>query len=275
MKKEKSKVFNNFVIFMLTLAMLLTAVIGNVNTVSAEDYSTAITIANNTNSPIYCAVTRHNGGNHDWQEYGFTIKNNTKETLNGVTITIPTNGSITAFKSWHVSAKYSNGSIVITYTDSLAPGASYTCSGDDKFGFSGGGTLSTPSASAGADAAAASGLKYSVTGSTKDLAYENTPVGQHGSLSVANASGYSAPTIVDENGNAVLLRGASTHGIQWFPEYINKAGFQSLRDEWGINTIRMAVYPKEGGYLEGKQASMDAKIQEGVKIGRASCRERV
>lgn len=109
---------------------------------------------------------------------------------------------------------------------------------------------------------------YSVTGAVKNITYDNTPVGKHGALSVENISQYKAPTIVDKNNNPVQLRAVSTHGVQWFPQYINQSAIQSLRDEWGMNTIRLAVYPREGGYLQGNQKSMDDKIEEGVKAAK-------
>lgn len=234
----------------------------------AEDYSSVVTLANSKNSDIYVEVTRHSGGNHDWQEYGYSIKNNSSQVVSGITITIPAKGSVTSFKCWGISAKYSNGNIMISYTKALKPGESFSCTNDQKFGYSGGGLLSTPSVKVGEDAASASGLKYKVTGSVKNLNYSETPVGKHGALSVAKVENYAAPTIVDEYGNAVQLRTASTHGVQWFPTYVNKAGFQSLRDEWGMNAVRLAIYPREGGYLQGNQSLMDSKIQEGVKAAK-------
>lgn len=46
----------------------------------------------------------------------------------------------------------------------------------------------------------------------------------------------------DENGRDTQLRGLSTHGIKYFPEYINKDTFKFLRDEYKINVIRIAMY---------------------------------
>ena len=110
----------------------------------------------------------------------------------------------------------------------------------------------------------AESLRYSVTGQLKNMSFSETPVGKHGTLSVKKVSQYKAPTIVDQYGNPVLLRGASTHGVQWFPQYVNEAAFQSMRDEWGINLVRLALYAKEGGYTQGSQSIMDQKIKEGV-----------
>lgn len=90
-----------------------------------------------------------------------------------------------------------------------------------------------------------------------------TPVEQNGRLSVGDA-GYKAPTLISEKGSAVRLCGVSTHGVQWFPQYISEESFRTLRDDWGVNVVRLAVYPKEGGYLDGRQNLMDSKIEEGV-----------
>ena len=47
---------------------------------------------------------------------------------------------------------------------------------------------------------------------------------------------------MDQNGEKYQLYGMSTHGIAWFPKYINYDAFLSLRDEWNTNCIRIAMY---------------------------------
>lgn len=86
-----------------------------------------------------------------------------------------------------------------------------------------------------------------------------TPLSRHGKLSVKGSS------IVDEKGNDFRLCGISTHGIQWFPDYVNKDTFQYLRDDWGANMIRLAMYAREGGYVGGDKAGLTALIDKGVK----------
>lgn len=88
-----------------------------------------------------------------------------------------------------------------------------------------------------------------------------TPVSEHGALSVSGNS------LVDANGRAVQLKGVSTHGLAWFPEYINKEAFKSLRDDWGANAVRLALYTEEyGGYCSnGSKSQLKEKIQEGVR----------
>lgn len=55
--------------------------------------------------------------------------------------------------------------------------------------------------------------------------------------------------LTDSHGKAVQLRGISTHGLSWFPEYINEECFRQLRQEWNVNVVRLAMYTDEyGGY---------------------------
>ena len=138
------------------------------------------------------------------------------------------------------------------------------------FGFGGMGRVAAKQSSVSAAKAfqadaSGSSLNYSVKGRTTAIAKSKTPFGRHGKLSVGRAKGFKQPVILDKHKKFVQLRGVSTHGLQWFPQYVNKAAMRSLRDEWGINTVRLAVYPKEGGYLQGSQDQMDAKIKTAVK----------
>ena len=69
--------------------------------------------------------------------------------------------------------------------------------------------------------------------------------------------------IVDESGKSFKLKGVSTHGIAWFPQYVNKSAFKSFK-KWGANAVRLACYTSEGG--EMYNPSKDWKtIDKGVK----------
>ncbi len=48
--------------------------------------------------------------------------------------------------------------------------------------------------------------------------------------------------LVDASGEAVQLRGVSTHGLTWFPDYINENLFSQISDDWNCNMIRLAMY---------------------------------
>ena len=76
----------------------------------------------------------------------------------------------------------------------------------------------------------------------------------------------SGTTLTDASGNAVQLRGVSTHGLAWFPEYVNKEAFETLRDDWGANVVRLAMYTEEyGGYCNGgDKEALKQLIDDGV-----------
>ena len=74
--------------------------------------------------------------------------------------------------------------------------------------------------------------------------------------------------IVNKNGKPFVIKGVSTHGLSWYPQYVQKKSFQSLKKR-GVNTIRLAMYTEEyNGYCNsGKdnQKNLEALIDKGVK----------
>ena len=75
--------------------------------------------------------------------------------------------------------------------------------------------------------------------------------------------------LVDNTGKAVQLTGVSSHGLSWFPEYVTADSIKSLRNNWGINVIRLAMYTSDyNGYCVGGQDIQDTlkdNIDEAVK----------
>lgn len=90
-----------------------------------------------------------------------------------------------------------------------------------------------------------------------------TPVSQHGQLSVKNGQ------LVDMSGKGYQLRGMSTHGLTWFPEFVNESAFKTLRDDWNTNVVRLAMYVDEWGngqcYMGNKSGSLEL-LEKGVDI---------
>lgn len=72
--------------------------------------------------------------------------------------------------------------------------------------------------------------------------------------------------LVDGDGRPVQLKGASTHGLAWFPGYVNEACFRELRDRWQMNVVRLAMYTAEsGGYCSGgNREELKELIRSGV-----------
>ena len=92
-------------------------------------------------------------------------------------------------------------------------------------------------------------------------AVSSTPLQTNGQLKVKGTK------IVNSSGKTVILKGVSTHGINWFPQYVNKSAFKTLRDQWGVNCIRLAMYTEEyNGYCSGdNQSELKKIIDNGVK----------
>ena len=90
-----------------------------------------------------------------------------------------------------------------------------------------------------------------------------TPVAAHGQLSVKGTQ------LVDKKGKGYQLRGMSTHGITWFPDFVNENAFRTLRDDWNTNVVRMAMYVDEWGngqcYMQNKEGSTQL-LEKGVDI---------
>ena len=222
------------------------------------------------------AITRSvgSGTNDYYAEYSFSITNNSSETVRGIQILIPTSGSVDVGYVEGFSAVYDAalGGVVAYYSTEIAAGATVSSS-SNKVGFG-----KQPSISVGesnviavncAGPSTGDELNYELTG-RKDVAYADTPVGRHGKLSVQKVDSYAAPIMVDQNGVPTQLRGASTHGMHWFPQYVNQNAFQTLRDDWGINMVRLVCYPRDVGsvgYLTGGDSTkqqLDTLIQNGV-----------
>ncbi|BEL02457.1 cellulase family glycosylhydrolase [Actinoplanes sichuanensis] len=80
----------------------------------------------------------------------------------------------------------------------------------------------------------------SVTTSTPPTT--GTPVQVNGQLKVCGTK------LCNESGQAVQLKGMSTHGIQWFPNCYTDASLDVLADEWSADLFRISMYVQEQGY---------------------------
>lgn len=91
-------------------------------------------------------------------------------------------------------------------------------------------------------------------------------VSEHGWLQVRGTQ------LCGENGEAVLLHGMSSHGIQWFPQYATRQAIANTAS-YGANLYRVAMYTGEGGYLSNPAqmkktayAAMDAAIANNMYV---------
>ena len=98
----------------------------------------------------------------------------------------------------------------------------------------------------------------SVSSNPKPTSVTGTPFANHGALHVNGAYLY------DKNNKKYQLYGMSTHGINFgndFSRYVNKNAFQTLRDDWNTNCVRLVLYPRDyNGYCNGGNKSELKKI---------------
>ena len=75
--------------------------------------------------------------------------------------------------------------------------------------------------------------------------------------------------LTDEKGNPVQLRGFSTHGLAWFPQFVNAACFSELAD-WGANLTRLVLYTDENGgwCTDGDRETLRTLIDDGVSFAK-------
>jgi len=91
-------------------------------------------------------------------------------------------------------------------------------------------------------------------------------VDKHGRLRVSQGR------MVDKKGKVFQLKGVSTHGINWDvgEPFVNEKAFKTLRDKWGVNCIRVAMYTENyNGYCVTDSASQKKlldTIDNAVKI---------
>ena len=78
---------------------------------------------------------------------------------------------------------------------------------------------------------------------------------EHGQLSFVDGK------LVDHNNEPVQLRGVSTHGVAWFPEFNNANAFKSIKEAGG-NVIRVAAYTEgDNCYLSNPENTMNLVFQ--------------
>ena len=74
--------------------------------------------------------------------------------------------------------------------------------------------------------------------------------------------------LTDETGAAVQLRGIGTHGIGWYPQYINPDCFTWLKNDMNCDIVRLALYVTEnGGYCTGgDRKALDRLVRDGIRF---------
>lgn len=87
---------------------------------------------------------------------------------------------------------------------------------------------------------------------------------KHGALHVEGVQ------LADEHGEAVRLCGMSTHGLAWRREFVCEETFRELRDVWGTNCVRLALYTAEHmGYCTGgSKQELFGLVRKGIDLAK-------
>ena len=217
--------------------------------------------------------------NEYWCEYYLAVTNHSNQSIRDWQLTLSVNDISKYSKSFGCQATVKNDKLVVKGRGNgkvVAAGSTYKV--DDNFKICFGGEVSFTGAeityeygsqsTGGSEGSVGSGAtymegyqcNYTLTGQTKDLLYEDTPYGKHGALHVDGLQ------VKDKYNQPFTLRGASTHGMHWGDgeTFLNKTAFQNLRDEWGVNMVRLVSYVTQGGYTQGSKDKLDKHIQEGI-----------
>ncbi|NEW09347.1 cellulase family glycosylhydrolase [Paenibacillus sp. SYP-B3998] len=91
----------------------------------------------------------------------------------------------------------------------------------------------------------------------KAKAAAGSVVSQNGQLRVSGSN------LVNQAGQTIQLKGMSSHGTQWFGQYVNYDSMKWLRDNWGMNVFRPAMFTQDGGYIN--DPSQKNKVKEAVQ----------
>lgn len=62
-------------------------------------------------------------------------------------------------------------------------------------------------------------------------------------------------------GNDFLLKGVSSHGIQWYSDLLTYDNLKELKETWDINVFRIAMYTNENGYIAHKETTKQKLIE--------------
>lgn len=72
--------------------------------------------------------------------------------------------------------------------------------------------------------------------------------------------------LVDENGTAVQLRGISTHGLTWYPDYLNESLSRQLSEDWNCSLLRLPMYSEIYCKNKKDKAESLALVRKGINL---------
>jgi hypothetical protein len=248
------------------------------------------TAANSSSTPLASAVTEEKKADlvfdvvqtNSWQEsekyacqYSASLENNTNHGMASWTVVLDAGETVTIKDFWNCKLTANGTELTFTPADynqkiearNKVSDVGFIVLGDQHLSLEGRYSVDQESGKTqkllDQDLFAASAA--SETSSTPALDRSNdiqgSPLAVHGALSVKGAD------LMDAHGNPFQLKGVSTHGLAWFPQFVSEDSFKTLRDDWGANLVRLALYTDENGgwCTDGDQHVLDNTIDTGVQ----------
>ncbi|MBO4367144.1 MAG: cellulase family glycosylhydrolase [Clostridia bacterium] len=74
--------------------------------------------------------------------------------------------------------------------------------------------------------------------------------------------------LANGSGNIVQLRGVSTHGLTWYPGFVDEGLFRQISEEWDSNLVRLAMY--SALYCGGEREENLALMRKGIEAAIAA-----
>ncbi|HAZ90534.1 MAG TPA: glycoside hydrolase family 5 candidate endoglucanase [Eubacterium sp.] len=232
--------------------------------------------SNNSNTQTSSLSAKANASN-SWNtgsgygiQYDFTVTNTGSSTISGwmISYDVPAGTSVQSF--WNCNAKIENNKLIIdaagSYAESIAAGETKKDMGiilmsSSNNPITGAATASSQNKSSGNSSTSGNSSSSSTSSGSVNVV-TNKAVSNHGKLKVSGRN------LVDASGNPYRLCGVSTHGIQWFGQYVNQDTFAYFATDFNANVIRLACYVEEGGYLQGNRDNMRKLIFDGVEYAK-------
>lgn len=66
-----------------------------------------------------------------------------------------------------------------------------------------------------------------------------------------------------ENGQPVVLRGVSTHGLTYFPDFVDRDLFSHVSNDRGANLVRLAMYAND--YCTANRKANTDLMEKGIQ----------
>lgn len=81
----------------------------------------------------------------------------------------------------------------------------------------------------------------------------------HPRPSVNGKLSVSGTKLIDKYGKPMMMRGLSTHGLSWFPDFIDDGFFRQLSEDWDCDLIRLAMY--SGEYIRNPSENLNLLLK--------------